>query len=58
MVAVIAVVLIVASVMAQNAAAVTLAGPRLIGAIIALHTGIFTLHTGIVTGMIQTYRNI
>ena len=39
LVAVIAVVLIVASVMAQNAAAVTLAGPRLIGAIIALHTG-------------------
>lgn len=39
LVAVIAVVLIVASVMAQNAAAVTLAGPKLIGAIIALHTG-------------------
>ena len=39
LVAVIAVVLIVASVMAQNAAAVTLAGPTLIGAIIALHTG-------------------
>ena len=39
LVAVIAVVLIVASVMAQNAAAVTLAGPKLIGAIIALHSG-------------------
>ncbi|KAL3155679.1 hypothetical protein ABBQ32_012705 [Trebouxia sp. C0010 RCD-2024] len=41
LVAVIAVVLIVASVMAQNAAAVTLAGPKLVGAIIALHTGGF-----------------
>ena len=39
LVAVAAVVLIVASVMAQNAAAVTLAGPRLVGAIVALHTG-------------------
>ena len=37
--AVVAVVLIVASVMAQNAAAVTLAGPRLIAAILTLHTG-------------------
>ena len=42
LVAVIAVVLIVASVMAQNAAAVTLAGPKLIGAIIALHTGMLS----------------
>jgi len=39
LVAVIAVVLILGSVMAQNAAAVTLAGPRLVGAIISLHAG-------------------
>ena len=44
-VAVAAVVLIVASVIAQNAAAVTLAGPRLIAAIIALHSGTSLLHT-------------
>ena len=43
LVAVITVVLIVASVMAQNAAAVTLAGPRLVGAILALHTGALRL---------------
>ena len=45
LVAVAAVVLIVASVIAQNAAAVTLAGPRLIAAIIALHSGTSLLHT-------------
>ena len=39
LVAVAAVVLIVASVIAQNAAAVTLAGPKLIAAIISLHSG-------------------
>ena len=37
--AVIAVALICGSVMSQNAAAVTLAGPRLVAAIFALHTG-------------------
>ena len=46
LVAVAAVVLIVASVMAQNAASVTVAGPRLVGAIIALHTGAPTLQGG------------
>ncbi len=45
LVAVIAVVLILGSVMAQNAAAVTLAGPKLVGAIITLHSG---QQTGIV----------
>lgn len=39
LVAVAVVVLIVASVIAQNAAAVTMAGPKLIAAIVALHTG-------------------
>lgn len=39
LVAVAAVVLIVASVIAQNAVAVTLAGPKLIAAIISLHSG-------------------
>lgn len=47
LVAVVAVVLIVASVMAQNAAAVTLAGPRLIAAILTLHTGGFVLGYGV-----------
>lgn len=53
LVAVIAVVLIVASVMAQNAAAVTLAGPKLVGAIIALHTGM--LHATAMTQGLQTH---
>ena len=39
LVAVAVVVLIVASVIAQNAAAVTMAGQRLIASIVALHTG-------------------
>lgn len=47
LVAVIAVVLILGSVMAQNAAAVTLAGPRLVGAIITLHAGGFAFGYGI-----------
>lgn len=33
------VVLVVASVMSQNAAAVKCAGPQLLGAVVALHTG-------------------
>ena len=52
LVAVIAVVLIVASVMAQNAAAVTLAGPKLVGAIIALHTGTLLTITGVLKGSV------
>ena len=52
LVAVIAVVLIVASVMAQNAAAVTLAGPKLVGDLIALHTGTLLTITGVLKGSV------
>eukprot|EP00891_Asterochloris_glomerata_P006302 jgi/Astpho2/6302/e_gw1.00089.16.1_t len=43
LVAVSMVVLVVASVMSQNAAAVKCAGPQLLGAVVALHTGGFAL---------------
>ena len=42
LIALVQVVLVVASVMSQNAAAVKCAGPQLLGAVVALHTGGYT----------------